>query len=93
MNEVKSSLIILNYANTRFANNVIDRIRNVKSSVYLMSNSNLDRKVNAKSLLGILSLSLKPLETLIVFVYNQDLKEAEQDLKTVIEVIGTINVM
>jgi len=93
MNEVKSSLIILNYANTRFANNVIDRICNVKSSVYLMSNSNLDRKVNAKSLLGILSLSLKPLETLIVFVYNEDLKVAEQDLKTVIEVIDTINVV
>ena len=93
MNEVKSSLIILNYVNTRFANNVIDRICNVKSSVYLMSNSNLDRKVNAKSLLGILSLSLKPLETLIVFVYNQDLKEAEQDLKTVMEAIDTINVV
>lgn len=93
MNEVKSSLIILNYANARFANNVIDRICNVKSSVYLMSNSNLDRKVNAKSLLGILSLSLKPLETLIVFVYNEDLKEAEQDLKTVMEAIDTINVI
>ena len=93
MNEVKSSLIILNYVNTRFANNVIDRICNVKSSVYLMSNSNLDRKVNAKSLLGILSLSLKPLETLIVFVYNEDLKVAEQDLEVVMEAIGTINVM
>lgn len=72
----------------RYAHKLTYLMQSSKSSVFILSGG---RMVNAKSLLGILSLCLKQKNIVDVFCYNDDIEQAEHDLKYVVDAIANIN--
>lgn len=67
------------------ASNFVYDISNFKSDIYI---STLDRNINAKSLLGVLSLSLRSTDIIRIQIISKvSTEQANSDLKSVINIL------
>ena len=65
----------------RFIHKLVYFISNFKSDIYIEKDN---RTVNAKSIIGILSLNIKPGDTILIKVFNNmSENEAEEALKSI----------
>ena len=75
-------VILADNINSRNAGNYIVHISNIESDIYFETE---DRSINAKSILGLLSLSLKSMQSVNVKAVNKECVEnAKRDLKKAI---------
>ena len=88
MNNAKDCVQIPCDISGRYAHRLTYLMQSSKSTVFILSGGRL---VNAKSLLGVLSLCLKQKSIVDVFCYNDDTEQAERDLKYAVDVIANIN--
>lgn len=72
------------YFNSRFVQNFVYSIMNMKSFPYM---STVERNVNAKSVLGLLSLNIHQGDIIRIQVCNNDIEQAKKDLDFIIELI------
>lgn len=71
---------------SRTAGNFVFAISKLKSDIFFEKD---DRSINAKSILGILSLSLRQYDTINVKVVNNNSAEtAKEDLEKVVQIIS-----
>ena len=85
-NETK--IITLNkYINTRHASNLVAKLESIQSSVYLNKIHEYSRQVNAKSIIGLLSLGLKRGDEVVVTVLNQDENNCKEDILKALEIV------
>ena len=71
---------------SRFIKNLVNQLSNIKSNPYFIT---LDRKISAKSLVGMLSSQIKYGETIRVVVYNKFSQEiANEDLEYILNLIN-----
>lgn len=87
MEHVKDCVQIPCLITGRYAHRVTYLMQSARSNVYMAFGG---RQINAKSLLGILSLNLKPKDIVNVYCYNEDIGQAEEDLKYVVNVLENI---
>lgn len=73
----------------RYAHRLTQKLSDVKSSVYI-KRVNVETLINAKSLLGVLSLCTKCNEKIVVSCHNEDESISNSDLEKVIEIIGNL---
>lgn len=70
----------------RFVENFVYELKNVKSDVYITT---IDRRVNAKSVLGLLSLSVKQDDVIrIDILSSESVEKAQDDLHKVLEILN-----
>ena len=82
------SITTLHNFDKRFVENFVYELKNVKSDVYITT---IDRRVNAKSVLGLLSLSIKQDDVIRIDVLSSEsVEKAQYDLHKVLEMIEVI---
>ena len=82
------SITTLHNFDKRFVENFVYELKNVKSDVYITT---IDRRVNAKSVLGLLSLSIKQDDVIRIDVLSSEsVEKAQEDLHKVLEMIEVI---
>ena len=71
---------------SRFIKNLVNQLLNIKSNPYFIT---LDRKILAKSLVGMLSAEIKYGDTIRVVVYSEISQEvANEDLEYILNLIN-----
>ena len=82
------SIANLHNFDKRFVENFVYELKNVKSDVYITT---IDRRVNAKSVLGLLSLAIKQYDVIRIDVLSSEsVEKAQYDLHKVLEMIEVI---
>ena len=82
------SITTLHNFDKRFVENFVYELKNVKSDVYITT---IDRRVNAKSVLGLLSLSIRKDDVIrIDCLSSESVEKAQDDLHKVLEMIEVI---
>ena len=82
------SIATLHNFDKRFVENFVYELKNVKSDVYITT---IDRRVNAKSVLGLLSLAIKQYDVIRIDVLSSEsIEKAQEDLHKVLEMIEVI---
>ena len=82
------SITTLHNFDKRFVENFVYELKNVKSDVYITT---IDRRVNAKSVLGLLSLAIKQYDVIRIDVLSSEsVEKAQEDLHKVLEMIEVI---
>ena len=72
----------------RFVKNFVHILNKIDSTVNI---SNIDRRANAKSVLGLLSLKIKKKDIIRVDIHsNESVEKAQEDLHKVLELIEMI---
>lgn len=80
------SITSLHDFDKRFVENFVYELKNVKSDVYITT---IDRRVNAKSVLGLLSLSVKQDDVIrIDILSSESVEKAQDDLHKVLEILN-----
>lgn len=74
----------------RNAHRLVYKLQEFKSSVYFMTEG---RRINAKSLLGLLSVSIKAGDIVQVICYNDNYHIAIDDLDDIITIVTRLAVM
>lgn len=87
MESVKDSVQIPVDITGRYAHRIIYAIQPLKSSIFI---SHDGRTINAKSILGILSLQLKHKDIVDINCYGENSKQIEEDLEFVSKFITNI---
>ncbi len=87
MNCVSSFIELDSNITGRDIQHMVYKIQQLKSSIYFTT---LDRNVNAKSLIGVLSLDLKKNTRLRVNVYNDDKELAESEHRTLLKYLELV---
>lgn len=88
-NETKT--ITLNrYINTRHASNLVAKLDSIDSGIYINKIHEYSRQVNAKSIIGLLSLGLKRGDEVVVTVLNQDENKCKEDMLKALEIIANL---
>ena len=72
----------------RLAHRIIYRLQPIKSSIFITHNG---RNINAKSLLGVLSLQLQEKDIITITCYHDSEAQSEGDIKTIEQIFKTIN--
>lgn len=82
-----SKSITVNYDfNKRFVSNLVELLNKINSNINI---ANIDRRVNAKSVLGLLSLSIKQDEIIRIDVLSSEsVEKAQDDLHKVLEILN-----
>ena len=88
MEHVKDCVQIKCNITGRNAHRLSYMMQSARSTVYFSFGG---RQINAKSLLGVLSLNLKPKNIINIICYHDDIAQAEMDLKYVIGVLENLN--
>lgn len=88
LENIKTSTQIPIDINGRCVHKIVYAIQPKTSCVYISHNG---RTVNAKSILGVLSLNLKKKDIVDIFCYNENIDVAEQDCKAVEKILTKIN--
>lgn len=90
MNITEKSIISPVDFNSRFVQNLVYEIMNIKSTPYIAT---LDRNVNAKSILGLLSADIRKGDSICVQIINtHNQQQAVEDLEYVLnKICGEIN--
>lgn len=88
MESVKESIQIPVDITGRFAHRIVYAIQSLKSSIFITHNG---RTVNAKSILGLLSLQLKQKNIIDVSCYGENIGQIEDDLNFVSNIITNID--
>lgn len=82
------SIVTLHNFDKRFVENFVYELKNVKSDVYITT---IDRRVNAKSVLGLLSLSIRKDDVIrIDCLSSESVEKTQDDLHKVLEMIEVI---
>lgn len=85
MNLAEKSIVSPVDFGSRFVQNFVYKIMNMQSNPYIVT---LDKNVNAKSILGLLSANIRKGDTIRIQVMNNyDLGQAESDLEYIINLI------
>lgn len=80
------SITTLHNFDKRFVENFVYELKNVKSDVYITT---IDRRVNAKSVLGLLSLAIKQDDVIRIDVLSSEsVQKAQYDLHKVLELLN-----
>jgi phosphotransferase system HPr (HPr) family protein len=93
MNDVYkiSKVIEINkYINSRHASNLVVELDKINSCVHLGKFQSDSRQVNAKSIIGLLSLGLKLGDEIIICVVNQNKEQCENDMIKVLEIFKNL---
>lgn len=69
----------------RYLRNFMEKIACIYSHVFFIKG---DRKVNAKSIIGLISLDLHEGDEIIIYVSGVDIKNLERDIELVIGILG-----
>ena len=80
MNFVDKSFIVPQDFTRRFCMNFLNRINRVESKIYFAT---LERNIPAQSIIGLLSSGIKCCDIIRINVLNEDLEQAEKDLRFV----------
>ena len=82
-----SKSITVNYDfNKRFVSNLVELLNKINSNINI---ANIDRRVNAKSVLGLLSLSIKQDDVIRIDVLpSESVEKAQEDLHKVLELLN-----
>ena len=82
-----SKSITVNYDfNKRFVSNLVELLNKINSNINI---ANIDRRVNAKSVLGLLSLSIKQDDVIRIDVLSSEsVEKAQDDLHKVLEILN-----
>lgn len=88
MNNEKTSVQIPCQINGRLAHRIIYSVQPIKSSIFVFHNG---RNVNAKSLLGILSLQLKEKDIIDITCYHDNEYQVKEDIEEVENIFKNIN--
>jgi phosphotransferase system HPr-like phosphotransfer protein len=84
MNFAEKSIVVNRDFDIRFCKNFLESIKGIKSNIYFAT---LNNNVSAKSIIGLLSAKIKDCDTIRINVLNDDIEQAEKDLKFVESVI------
>ena len=82
-----SKSITINYDfNKRFVSNLVELLNKINSNINI---ANIDRRVNAKSVLGLLSLAIKKDDVIRIDVLSSEsVEKAQDDLHKVLEILN-----
>lgn len=82
-----SKSITINYDfNKRFVSNLVELLNKINSNINI---ANIDRRVNAKSVLGLLSLAIKKDDVVRIDVLSSESTEkSQEDLHKVLELLN-----
>ena len=82
-----SKSITVNYDfNKRFVSNLVELLNKINSNINI---ANIDRRVNAKSVLGLLSLAIKKDDVIRIDVLSSEsVEKAQDDLHKVLEILN-----
>ena len=82
-----SKSITINYDfNKRFVSNLVELLNKINSNINI---ANIDRRVNAKSVLGLLSLSIKQDDVIRIDVLSSESTEkSQEDLHKVLKILN-----
>lgn len=72
---------------TRFIKNFVSEITSIQSSVYFLVHNDDNRKINAKSILGLISSNIKQGYEVDIFAYGSSQEQIDKDLQKVCDLI------
>lgn len=72
---------------TRFVKNFVTEATSIKSNLYFLVSGDSDRRINAKSILGLISANIKQGYEVEVFVYGNSQEQVDKDLQKVYDLI------
>ena len=80
------SIVVMHNFDKRFTNNFVELLNKINSDINI---SNIDRRVNAKSVLGLLSLAIKKDDVIrIDILSSESVEKAQEDLHKVLEILN-----
>lgn len=85
MESLNKELTIKHNFHSRYVKNFINKVSTIKSDVYFEKN---DRRINAKSIIGLLSLNVVIGDVVGVYVSGNNRDLVENDMSKVIEILG-----
>ena len=88
MEQAKTTMQITCSITGRLAHRIIYSLQPLRSSIFITHNG---RNINAKSLLGILSLQLKAKDIINILCYQDNENQAKADCVRAEEIFNTIN--
>jgi len=77
------------YFGAREVKNLVDEISNYQSLVYIRP-SGSDKQINAKSIVGVLGLGIKPTYRFQILCWHTDIKQCQADLEKVLKIIDEL---
>ena len=88
MEQVKTTVQVSCQVTGRLAHSIIYKLQPLQSSIFIVHNG---RSVNAKSLLGILSLRLKEKDIINILCYHDNEDQAKTECAKIEEIFNNIN--
>ena len=88
MEQVKSTVQVPCNITGRLAHRIIYNLQPLRSSIFITHN---ERNVNAKSLLGILSLQLQEKDIIDILCYQDNENQAKADCQAIEDIFRNIN--
>ena len=85
MESLNKEFIINRTFDSRYVKNFINKVTAIKSDVYFAKD---DRKINAKSIIGLLSLGLSMGDKIEIYVSGSNKDLLKSDMIKVIEILG-----
>lgn len=85
MESLNKEFIINRTFDSRYVKNFINKVVAIKSDVYFAKD---DRKINAKSIIGLLSLGLSMGDKIAIYVSGSNKDLLKSDMSKVIEILG-----
>lgn len=85
MERAECRFIIEHDFDSRYIKNFINEITRIKSDVYFAKDN---RKINAKSIIGLISLNIAKNDEIVIYVSGKNEWQVEADLDKVVEILG-----
>ena len=85
MERAECRFIIEHDFDSRYIKNFINEITRIKSDVYFAKDN---RKINAKSIIGLISLNIVKDDEIVIYVSGKSEWQVEADLDKVVEILG-----
>ena len=88
MENSKTTVQVPCHITGRLAHRIIYKLQPIKSSIFITHNG---RNINAKSLLGVLSLQLQEKDIITINCYHDNAQQTQEDIKIIECIFKTIN--
>ena len=85
MERAECRFIVEHDFDSRYIKNFINEITKIRSDVYFAKDN---RKINAKSIIGLISLNIAKDDEIVIYVSGKSEWQVEADLDKVVEILG-----